>query len=73
MVLKGTEINFYKDQKSYHSTPSSTFKGEPAIEILGAKAAVAPDYTKKENVFRLRYTIFLIFPVCKTHTVSRIS
>ena len=54
VVLKGTEIIFYKDQKSYRSAPSSTFKGEPAVEILGATAAVASDYTKKKNVFRLK-------------------
>merc|ERR1719188_1696179 len=54
VVLKGIELYFYKDQESYHSAPSSTFKGEPAIEIFGASAAVASDYTKKKNVFRLR-------------------
>ena len=54
MVLKGTEIIFYKDQKSYRSAPSATFKGEPPVEILGATAAIASDYTKKKNVFRLK-------------------
>lgn len=54
VVLKGTEVIFYKDQKSYRSAPSATFKGEPPVEILGATAGIASDYTKKKNVFRLK-------------------
>ncbi len=54
MVLKAGQISFFKDQKSYRSSPDSTYKGEPAVELQGAKAEVAADYTKKKNVFRLK-------------------
>ena len=54
MVLKGNQIGFYKDQKSYRSSPDSTFKGEPPVDISGATAEIAKDYTKKKNVFRLK-------------------
>ncbi len=54
MVLKGGQLSFYKDQKSYRASPDSTFKGEPPVELSGAKAEVAGDYTKKKNVFRLK-------------------
>ncbi len=54
VVLKGGQISFYKDQKSYRSSPDSTYKGEPSVELQGAKAEVAADYTKKKNVFRLK-------------------
>jgi spectrin beta len=52
--LKGTQVFFYKDQKSYRSAPSVTYKGEPPVEINGARAEIAADYTKKKNVFRLK-------------------
>ena len=54
MVLKNGQIGFYKDQKAYKSTPTSTYKGEPPVDISGATAEIASDYTKKKNVFRLK-------------------
>ena len=54
VVLKGPQLVFYKDQKSYRSSPEMTYKGEPPVELVGARAEVAADYTKKKNVFRLK-------------------
>merc|ERR1711983_283927 len=56
VVLKGTKILFYKDQKSYRSSPDSLYRGEPPMELLGGEAEVATDYTKKKHVFRLKVT-----------------
>ncbi len=55
MVLKGTKLAFYKDQKSYRSSPDTLFRGESPIELEGATATVASDYSKRKNVFRLKY------------------
>jgi spectrin beta len=45
---------FYKDQKSYKTTPETLFHGEPEIDVVGGSAEVAADYTKKKHVFRLK-------------------
>jgi len=54
VVLKGTNMQFYKDQKSYRSSPDAPYRGEPAMELPGGKAEIATDYTKKRHVFRLK-------------------
>ncbi len=54
MVLKGSRVSFYKDQKSYRTAPDVTYRGEQTIDVTGGKAEVASDYTKKKHVFRLR-------------------
>ena len=54
VVLKGNQIGFYKDQKTYRTSPEATYRGEPPIDIVGGTAEIATDYTKKKNVFRLR-------------------
>merc|ERR1711899_165146 len=54
VVLKGTSLRFYKDQKSYRSSPDTLYRGEPAMELPGGKAEIATDYTKKKHVFRLK-------------------
>jgi len=54
VVLKGSQIIFYKDQKTYRSKPEDTFRGELPVDLSGAEATVATDYTKKKNVFRLK-------------------
>ena len=54
VVLKGSRISFYKDQKSYRTAPDVTYRGEQTIDVVGGKAEVASDYTKKKHVFRLR-------------------
>lgn len=52
--MKGSRISFYKDQKSYRTAPDVTYRGEQTIDVVGGKAEVASDYTKKKHVFRLR-------------------
>merc|ERR1711997_1394155 len=32
VVLRGTKMLFYKDQKSYRSSPDSLYRGEPPME-----------------------------------------
>merc|ERR1719153_1331668 len=57
VVLKGTKIIFYKDQKTYRTRPEETFRGELPVDLVGGTAEVAVDYTekkKKKHVFRLR-------------------
>merc|ERR1719228_262025 len=54
VVMKGGQIYFYKDHKSYKETPNVTFRGESPIDLLNGNAEVAHDYKKKKHVFRLR-------------------
>ena len=57
VVLKGSQIVFYKDQKTYRSKPEDTFRGELPVDLSNAEATVASDYTKKKHVFRLKYAL----------------
>merc|ERR1719347_2168491 len=54
VVLKGTQIIFYKDQKTYRTRPEETFRSEAPVDLLGGNAEAATDYVKREHVFRLR-------------------
>merc|ERR1712223_1854560 len=54
VVLKGTKLLFYKDQKSYRSSPDHLYRGEPPMELQNGTAEIATDYTKKKHVFRLK-------------------
>jgi len=54
VVIKGTKMLFYKDQKSYRSSPDNMYRGESPMELQGGTAEVASDYTKKRHVFRLK-------------------
>merc|ERR1712106_400458 len=54
VVLKGTQVLFYKDQKTYRTRPEETFRSELPVDLIGGTAEVAADYTKKKHVFRLR-------------------
>jgi len=54
VVLKGSQILFYKDSKTFKSKPEDTFKGEAPVDLVGGTAEVATDYTKKKHVFRLK-------------------
>merc|ERR1712106_214643 len=54
VVLKGTQILFYRDQKTYRTRPEETFRSELPVDLIGGTAEVAADYTKKKHVFRLR-------------------
>ena len=62
-MLKGSRISFYKDQKSYRTAPDVTYRGEQTIDVVGGKAEVASDYTKKKHVFRLRSVVKINSPV----------
>jgi len=53
VVMKGSQMFFYKDQKAYKNAPSVTFRGEAPIDLIKGTAEVATNYTKKKNVFRL--------------------
>ena len=57
VVLKESQIFFYKDQKTYRTHPGDTFKGETPVDLINCTAEVATDYTKKKYVFRLRYVV----------------
>merc|ERR1712012_680617 len=54
VVLKESQIFFYKDQKTYRTHPGDTYKGETPVDLINCTAEVATDYTKKKYVFRLR-------------------
>merc|ERR1711983_686058 len=54
VVLKGSQIVIYKDQKTYRSKPEETFRSETPVDLIGGVAEVAADYTKKKHVFRLK-------------------
>lgn len=53
-LLRGTQLSFYKDNKTAKSTPDQRFKGETPLSIHKATASVAQDYKKKKHVFRLK-------------------
>ena len=54
MVLRGRAIQFYKDQKTFKLQPDAYFRGENPVDLAGAVAEIASDYTKKKHVFRLK-------------------
>ncbi|XP_076252536.1 spectrin beta chain isoform X3 [Rhynchophorus ferrugineus] len=54
LVLRGSQLSFYKDAKTAKSTPDQRFKGEAPLQLYGATATVASDYKKKKHVFRLK-------------------
>lgn len=54
VILRGTEIGFYKDVKAYRTSPEATYRGEIPIDVVGATAEIASDYKKKPHVFRLK-------------------
>ena len=45
---------FYKSSAQHRAAPEATWRGEPALELANAEAAVASDYTKRQHVFRLK-------------------
>ena len=57
VVLRGTQIRFYKDNKAYKTSPDATYRGEVPIDVVGATAEIASDYKKKPHVFRLKWDI----------------
>lgn len=54
VVVRDTHVAFYKDQKVYKSTPDQYWRGEVPLDLNGATAEVASDYTKKKHVFRIK-------------------
>jgi len=54
VALRGAAILFYKDQKNCKTQPEAYFRGENPVDLAGASAEVASDYTKKKHVFRLK-------------------
>jgi spectrin beta len=51
-MLSGTSLLFYKDQKHARAEPKTVHR--PEIDLTGASAHEATDYTKKQFVFRLK-------------------
>lgn len=56
VVLSKNNLAVYKDQKQYSKGPQFTFHGEEAINLRGANVVVPSDYTKRKNVFRLKFS-----------------
>lgn len=54
VVLRGSQLAFYKDAKIAKSSPEQTYKGETPLSLRRAEASVAQDYKKKKHVFRLK-------------------
>uniref|UniRef100_A0A2I9LPT2 Spectrin beta chain n=1 Tax=Centruroides hentzi TaxID=88313 RepID=A0A2I9LPT2_9SCOR len=54
VVLRGSLLYAYKDQKHFKQKPDSYYHGETPIDMKGSTADVATDYTKKKHVFRLK-------------------
>ncbi|XP_075591852.1 spectrin beta chain isoform X2 [Dermatophagoides farinae] len=54
VVLKKSQLLFYKDQKHSKNEPEKYYKGEPAIQLDDVQVEIASNYTKKKHVFRLK-------------------
>lgn len=54
MKLQGSTICCYKDQKSAKNHPDQLYKTELPIELKNGSVERATDYTKKNNVFRVK-------------------
>lgn len=52
--LQGSTICCYKDQKSAKNHPDLYYKNEMPIELRNGSVERAADYTKKNNVFRVK-------------------
>ncbi|XP_049795155.1 spectrin beta chain isoform X2 [Schistocerca nitens] len=53
-VLRGNLLMFYKDQKTYKTSPDTFFKGESPVDLRGGACQVASDYTKRKHIFRVK-------------------
>lgn len=51
-ITHGQSLSFYKDAKN--KLKEITFNNEHPINLSGATAEYAEDYTKKKHVFRLK-------------------
>ncbi|KAK6634026.1 hypothetical protein RUM44_004633 [Polyplax serrata] len=54
VVMKGPQLSFYKDMKSYKAAPDVYLKNEQRLDLKNGVIEVALDYTKKKHVFRLK-------------------
>ena len=54
VVMKGPQLSFYKDAKSYKAAPDVCLKNEQRLDLKNGFIEVALDYTKKKHVFRLK-------------------
>ncbi|KAK8763192.1 hypothetical protein V5799_034199 [Amblyomma americanum] len=54
LVIRGTTLAAYKDQKHYRQEPESHYRNELPVDLRTATAERATDYTKKKHVFRLK-------------------
>jgi len=56
VMLSNGSLLFYKDQKHAKSEPSVYFRHEQPLDVNGAVASAATDYTKRPHVFRVKLT-----------------
>jgi len=54
VVLTNRTLSFYKDQKHAKTDPKTYFHHEQPVDLEGSSAAVATDYGKRPNVFRVK-------------------
>ncbi|GFY53199.1 spectrin beta chain [Trichonephila inaurata madagascariensis] len=54
IVLQGSKLFAYKDQRHYKQEPENYYRNEVPIDLRGATAQVPLDYTKRKHVFRLK-------------------
>jgi spectrin beta len=56
VALNNRSLLFYKDQKHAKSEPGTYYRHEQPIDLDGAAASAATDYTKRQFVFRVKFT-----------------
>ncbi|RWS10326.1 spectrin beta chain-like protein [Dinothrombium tinctorium] len=54
VVLKGSSLLFYKDQKHFKQEPEKYFRNESPVDLKDATIEIPTDYTKRKHVFRLK-------------------
>ena len=54
IVLSGVMLAAYKDQRHFQARQDDTYRHEAPVDISGAYAAPATDYSKRPNVLRLK-------------------
>ena len=54
MVLRGSSLCVFKDQKHFKQEPDRYLRNEKPVDLKQAVAEIPADYTKRKNVFRLK-------------------
>jgi len=54
IILDGSLLSCYKDQKHAKTNPQNRVRNEAAIDLAGAACEIATDYGKRPNVFHLK-------------------